>query len=1255
MENVQYFPQRTRELTGLLTQTVLPSPVIQWILPARIRCGHHNDVVFVGQRRIQVKEASDRGFLDDVTEKSDFDYPIVGAKAINVNTELPWEAQLRTTIDDDSAEGAAYTAQDLPSQILVLSLEMRELQFLYYTMSGDKKFITYRRPLPVDVDLAERFGKHIAVDPKSRAIAVGASRHYFGLFLLKSSAAIQQQMSQQRLDPIKSESFFRCEGTIQFMEFLYPKAADDTRIILLVVTSTPEGSFARIYHWDDCDLRPARPNVVEFKLRKEDRLPTMIVPLTKESSFLVVTSKSMVVYPSDSTHPRPMKYPLIAPDIEFKETSLWTQWARPARNWLYSRKTDGIYMCREDGWIYFLEFGNEGGLESQTSLGQLHCDVDSAFDVLDVGHEGGDFILAAGSMGDGGLFIQEARSKPRCVQRFLNWAPVTDAVMIRAEKHGNATSDVSRDRLFVCSASSGSGGSAIHELRHGYEAQAGYTVSLDDFSGVRDMWAFSEDVNGGAYILFSHPTSALLLFMNPGHEDIICAVDESETGFENVLTLAAGFTPTGILIQATQNGTNFFVPLRPESNTSISHAPEATVVAVAIDDVTSSMVVAYRSTNGLTLALSRIVLQDSAINLRTCMPVQIEKEPVCLSLQLLGDTEFLFSGTSDGTITVFFVEQDTLNYLFETTVSVDSVHEISRAIDSFSVIRHVDHGVLRAHLLCGLRGGVLVPFKIDFNAPTLIGLLQAPPKQIGVTSVRLQDHGTFAMLVCDHELWQVTTSADGDLNDCFLSRVWITEQSNPAYFPARVHSFGLVRQESQRTAHALGPLFSFADNLLLNCSLSSESKIVPRRISVPGTARKMIYSPNLRKLLLAYDTNEAEDLSSPVDIFSRSCLALVHADTQEPVNPAGWPQMPRSSAGERILCMMDWNSQRDGNIHHFIAIGTSLPAKPGGSVCGRLILLHSPGLDSPTGAQLKTQHVQDFAHGPIRSIAAYEDTLLICSGKTLRPVASRGASIKWTSNSWIDLPSPAVTISVSKPFVHISTARHGFVILEVLNDGTRHSLKLRGYDSLPLEGLTHYVTPTEPSLAFISARGGSIRAGRLSNDTGLHTAPIFVPPAPDEAVVWDTVLKFIPNLKGDILPKTAWQRGGSVYGIALTGSVSRFTILREDERRLLLALQDLCQRDEALCSSLAAREKRRKSTWTDSTKDNTQINGDILVRLARQRADYLEERIQTIDHQRGSPVYDSFLRSSAQRVLGPSDNYPQQIVGWIRHLLHVDI
>jgi hypothetical protein len=114
-------------------------------------------------------------------------------------------------------------------------------------------------------------------------------------------------------------------------------------------------------------------------------------------------------------------------------------------------------------------------------------------------------------------------------------------------------------------------------------------------------------------------------------------------------------------------------------------------------------------------------VNDTNVGLDAVQKVKIDKEPVCLSLQTLGDTKFIFMGTSDGTIKVFHIENGTIKFLLDASVSIDRKDDISRAIDSLAMIRQTDHGVLRAHLLCGLRSGVLVPFQVDFNAPTLIG------------------------------------------------------------------------------------------------------------------------------------------------------------------------------------------------------------------------------------------------------------------------------------------------------------------------------------------------------------------------------------------------------------------------------------------------------------------------------------------------------------------------------------------------------
>lgn len=148
--------------SGLLTQTVIPSPVIRWMMPARLRSKEHNDVVFIGDKRLQIKEVVN-GHLEDVVEKTDFDASIIGAKVINVSALLPLDVQMKTAAN---AGALGIDFDRLPPQILLLSLDMKELVFLYRSIANPSYFVTYHRPLPSDVSLPEKFGRHIAVDPK---------------------------------------------------------------------------------------------------------------------------------------------------------------------------------------------------------------------------------------------------------------------------------------------------------------------------------------------------------------------------------------------------------------------------------------------------------------------------------------------------------------------------------------------------------------------------------------------------------------------------------------------------------------------------------------------------------------------------------------------------------------------------------------------------------------------------------------------------------------------------------------------------------------------------------------------------------------------------------------------------------------------------------------------------------------------------------------------------------------------------------
>ena len=161
----EQLPRHDPPKNGLLSQTMIPSPIVQWILPARLRSRYHNDVAFIGERRLQIKEAVSGIHLEDAITKTDFDANIVAAKVINVDTELPLESQMKLGAGTSAATGPEMH-DDSPPQILLLSLDSRELVFLYYSGLGGGQFIHYHRALPADVSSFETFGRNVAVDPR---------------------------------------------------------------------------------------------------------------------------------------------------------------------------------------------------------------------------------------------------------------------------------------------------------------------------------------------------------------------------------------------------------------------------------------------------------------------------------------------------------------------------------------------------------------------------------------------------------------------------------------------------------------------------------------------------------------------------------------------------------------------------------------------------------------------------------------------------------------------------------------------------------------------------------------------------------------------------------------------------------------------------------------------------------------------------------------------------------------------------------
>lgn len=166
---------------GVLTRTMARSPVIKWILPARIRHESKNDVVFVRETSIELKEFVDGRYLQDVAFKSDFgenirSVRILGAPRKGFDGTIPLNSldAIIKQEDDNPSEPMETDFQEppkIPPQVLVLALqsgrgESLAFVFAYHGLLNHVQWACSRYPVKGYTREALKLGKHIAVDPQ---------------------------------------------------------------------------------------------------------------------------------------------------------------------------------------------------------------------------------------------------------------------------------------------------------------------------------------------------------------------------------------------------------------------------------------------------------------------------------------------------------------------------------------------------------------------------------------------------------------------------------------------------------------------------------------------------------------------------------------------------------------------------------------------------------------------------------------------------------------------------------------------------------------------------------------------------------------------------------------------------------------------------------------------------------------------------------------------------------------------------------
>jgi hypothetical protein len=415
----------------------------------------------------------------------------------------------------------------------------------------------------------------------------------------------------------------------------------------------------------------------------------------------------------------------------------------------------------------------------------------------------------------------------------------------------------------------------------------------------------------------------------------------------------------------------------------------------------------------------------------------------------------------------------------------------------------------------------------------------------------------------------------------------------------------------------------------------------------------MVYSEHLQSLIVSYSIVETIE-QRPLDVFRKSCLEFVDPNSKEPVSDYDeqlalqglTPWRPSGSPGEKITCIFDWMPEKDGNAYHLIAIGTSIPTPHDPKERkGRIVLLQaSKNPKDPHTINCSEKHMR-LCDRPVHAMAAFSDSLIVASGKSFLPIASRNSQVRWVPTITATLPSPAVTMTVHDKIITVTTARHSMLTYKIL-EGDIFPVES---DTIARDGLSHtFVNGLDvgSNLTFVSTRGGTVRV--FADTDVLDT---FEPR--QTATLPVSILRLVQGCKSP----TSLLTTKSVYGFAINGSVYRFTSLYDSEWKILSALSFMCMRDASIYPSLAHRGRFLNGASHFSA--DRHIDGSVLTRLLARGPTYLEDMIDKCGKGQIrwlSPLVKDCLELGAAELFGPPvRNYAPDVFVWLGDLLRVDV
>ncbi|GAB7359064.1 hypothetical protein MBLNU230_g5136t1 [Neophaeotheca triangularis] len=1051
---------------AILTRTVLQSPVIHYILHVRLRHQTLNDLVFVGDRFIHVKQVKEGGHLHHVATKTDFDANIRAAKVFNVSDNEPIpEDDIVIKEEDSSCTGA-------PPQLLVLTLDTNDLIFIYLKIvNGEARFVHQGVPLPTFPRTLWQPGQHLAVDPFSRALAVAADENEVVIYSAKANDQIKSQLKTADANwcPVSAWRPLKVQGVIQHADFLLPPPDDSNHVILLLIVVDGGKTKAIRIEWQHKeDIHHAHAFAPQT-LSAAKNHKGLLIPL-RNANFLLVNGNDGVIYKNvlsgAATAQTVLRLqdepPPLYPGCSSRYP-MWASWCRPRRNASAQAQADYFYLAREDGKAFLIIATNTPGTRQIrldcADAGELHCHIGTAFASLGDSQDP-DILAAAGDMSSGrvvsigrfpttrplGGMTRAESMAPNLIELIPNWASVTDMV-VSSLPQASSKSVRSRDGVFVTSGKQPFG--AVTELRRGIEARL--TAYFDDegFRQANDLYILAEH-GGTLLVLLSGPVRTRLLHAEADFQSDIEEIAAEATAFDlENRTLIATTISTGLLLQITTNSICLTASMVEnfEDTTKAVCIGNSQLIAAACDPSTNAVAVLERR-EGFTEPFDLVVLghdvdgQDDwsdQINTFQDLPRSpLRSEPVSVATHCGNGSMVIVVATLDATLEVFSVDSEGVTKPVASH-KMTSTGDAPAVADSICIVPGNNSDRLGHTLLvvCGLRDGRL--YSTSLSTKGRLDFVDSHALDFCSSTVKLdQLRGDVSTVYAmgGTDVCRITWEGPS-ASDMTVESVWITDKERPELLQGPVVSCARLPPADILAVSELASLTAMlSGDEILVVKLDESPSTVPRQISVSGTPNRLLYAEQQRCIVCASLTTDVRSFPSQrsqappeerrqiwptIDFIPSRSAASSHTFSFQP--------------GERVFSLLDWTiTNSDNKVYSFIMVGSTRVSKSG-TIRGKITFLQASFqnwdiVSVKEGRELRLD-------SPVYALALYDKlTFVACSGSLVHLFRIDTETMKWEQPCEpYPIASPGVQVTVEKNLIYISTLADSLVVLRCSKKG----------------------------------------------------------------------------------------------------------------------------------------------------------------------------------------------------------------------------